>query len=147
MEIRVASTLASFSTAFFKVPGCPDSLRPAVPSDEQSGFPGSLILRLAGDGASSRLVSRILRRRPLQGFGFPRLPASCRACQCSLQVSPAPAPSGFSGDGDSGCPVSRILQCCWRPISGLPQILLLQPRFPDEAPGCPESCIFRPCRR
>jgi len=160
MEFRVASFLASISTAFSEIPvsqsprfqQCFLMSDRVSPARSSSGFPG--------DGATSCLVSRILRRCPPPDFGFPRLPASCCACRCSLRVTPVSASSGSSSDGDSSFLVSRTLQWVWRSISGLPRILLLQPRCPMSlrvAPnpassgradgkfsGCPSSSVPRP---
>jgi hypothetical protein len=111
------------------------------------GCPDSLIFRLR-----RRLSCKFPRHSfplALPSSKFQVSPALCLQPRLpmSLRVSPNPSSSGSSGDGDSSFLAPRILQRCWRSTSGLPRILLLQPRFPDESPGCPGSCIFRPCRR
>ena len=112
-------------------PGCPDWLIFRLRRQSSFEFP-----RLS---TPSALPSSKFQVSPALRFQ-PRL-------SMRLRVSPAPASSGFSGDGASSFLASRILQRCRRSASGLPRILFSQPRLPDESPGCPGSCIFRPCRR
>ena len=146
-EIRVSSSLAHpsalLSTKFQVAPHL--RLLPRFPMSRRVA-PIASSSDFAGDRASSFLASRLLRRCLLESSRSPRHFVRPRLAM-SLRVAPNSASSGFSGDGDSSILASRILQRCWRSASGLPRILLSQPRLPDEAPGCPESCIFRPCRR
>jgi len=96
MDFRVASNLASFRAAGFSdSPGRPVFLTSsATLSIQASGFPSSSISGFAGDGAPSRLESRILRR--------------CRLTdpQVALISGPSVSPSIRS----SGCPASQIVR-------------------------------------
>ena len=92
MELRVASTLASFSRTGFRNPG-----RPAYSLYQccfPTGFRVAPITRLpafAGDGSPVRTESRIFRRPWRRISGFPRI----FALQCRLSIGP-PGRPGFS---------------------------------------------------
>lgn len=82
----------------------------------------------AGDGSSSLLESRILRRCwSLNLRVAPNLYTPSSAFPMRLRVSPIPASSGCAGDGSSSFLESRILRRC---------------RLSD-SPGCPESSLFQ----
>jgi len=142
MDFRVASNLASYRAAGFSdSPGRPVFLTSsATLSIQASGFPSSSISGFAGDGASSCLESRILRR--------------CRLTdpQVALNSGPSVSPSIRS----SGCPASRIVRlrlvvsqvalglapsgCVSGESSSLPEPL--SSGIPSgEAPSCPGSSI------
>jgi hypothetical protein len=60
---------------------------------------------------------------------------------------PAPASSGFAGDGSSSRLEFRILQHIRRSSSRLPHSFAFPVVPVDESPSCPGFYIFRPCRR
>jgi len=117
------------------------SLPLATLSIQDSGFPSSCISGFAGDGASSRLESRILRRCRLTDL------------QVALNSGPSVSPSIRS----SGCPASRIVRlrlvvsqvalglapsgCASGESSSLPEPL--SSGIPSgEAPSCPGSSLL-----
>jgi hypothetical protein len=148
MDFRVASNLASFSATGDETPGRPESslfqlrlpMSPRVaPATASSGF--------AGDGSSSCLEFRVLRRFRRLSLGLPLSFALQQRLPVWLRVAPHPASSGFAGDGSSSRPEFRILQRIWRLSSRLPHSLAVPVTPTDESPSCPGVCIFRPCRR
>jgi len=143
MDFRVASNLASFRAAGFSdSPGRPVFLTSSVTlSIQASGFPSSCISGFAGDGAPSRLESRILRRCRLTDV------------QVALYSGPSVSPSIRS----SGRPASRIVRlrlvvsqvalgvapsgCASGESSSLPEPL--SSGIPSgEAPSCPGSSLL-----
>jgi hypothetical protein len=59
------------------------------------------------------------------------------------RVAPNPQSSSCAGDGASSCLASRILQRFCKRSFGLPRLFASPAPPPIEAPGCPESSLFR----
>jgi hypothetical protein len=96
-------------------------------------------IRVASNLASFSGIGAEAPGRPRSSLFQCRLPMRPR-------VAPNPASSGLAGGGVSSCLLTRILQRHRRQISRLPRIHAPPVPPSDEAPGCPEPCIFRLCR-
>jgi hypothetical protein len=110
MDYRVASTFASFNAATDESPGHPEASTLTTPVDESSGCPKPCIYRLAGDGSSSRLDFRILKRYWLTSLRVaPHLRSSVAPAD---EVSGRPDPCIYRlclGSEFPGCPESSLL--------------------------------------
>lgn len=106
MDLRVAPRLASFSVTVDETPGCPDSPRCAVsPPMSLQVTPAAASSDCSGDGVSSHLESRILRRYLAAAFrvapGYRFVSAASRPEASGFPVtSSLPA----AGDGSSSLP-------------------------------------------
>jgi hypothetical protein len=124
-DLRVAPNLASFRVAGFvelQVAPSPHFLRNA--SDESPGCPSFCISGFTGDGVSSRLESRILRRcRLANSTGCPAssVPRYRRRPVSGLpRILYPPAPADLSPSRLG----LRTIRLCQRRISGSPRIFL-----------------------
>jgi hypothetical protein len=116
MRLRVAPPPASSRPVRVAFPGCPvpRSLSPE-PASESSGCPLASVLRLCRRWPVRVAPNRACLRRCWfrRGSGFPRwLPLSPAAPLMKDLGFPSSCISGFTGDGSSSRPDSRILRRC-----------------------------------
>jgi len=107
MELRVASSLASFGAALCKVSGFPVSRLPAALANAASRFPR--LLHLPASPAMEIQVAPSLASFSVAGAqspGYPRFCSSSPAFPMRPRVAPNPASSGRADGEFLGCPAS-----------------------------------------
>jgi len=132
MDLRVASNFSSFSAPSSEAPGYPSaSVHSSRLSMRPPGCPGFRIFRPCRrwifELPRISHPSALLALKPRVA---PNLHCSSCACRCVLRVSPATASSGFTGDGSSSRPESRVLRRFRRWSFGLPLGFAFRLRLP-----------------
>jgi hypothetical protein len=140
MELRVSSTLASFSGPVGEVSGFPVSSLSSSASDVAPGCPVTRIFRLAYGESSGRPESSPSGLALGSTSGLPRLqnflPASGSVSRLPRILSPLATPFG----GSSGCPESHTPRRRRLRILRSPRLLRLR-LCRSTSSGFPESCF------
>lgn len=139
----------SFGASVGEAQVAPHFTHSVAPAEASPGSPR--LLRLPALPAMDLRVAPNLSSFSTPGAGAlefpPQLRASGCACQCSPQVSPLPASSGFAGDRSTSCPAARILRRPWRWCFGFPLRLALPVAPPSEVADRSAPFTFRLCLR